>query len=63
MSGSLECRTERLAEHGLGKWLEQTLHRTVFEKWLTETFIRGRCNENDGQCTPAARQFPLQIRA
>ena len=36
MSCSLERRTERLAENGVGEWLEQTLHRSLFEKGLTQ---------------------------
>src|SRR5215472_12616079 len=63
MSSSLECCIERLTERGLGKWLEQTLHRALFEKGLTDTIIGGRRNENDGHCTPPSLQFLLQIRA
>src|SRR5215469_9585077 len=61
MSPNLECGIDRLTQCCLAKGLEQTLHRALFEKGLTDAFIGGGRNENDGQCSCAALQFPLQI--
>ena len=63
-AGDSTCVAASLkSEGGMGEWLEQTLHRTLFEKGLTDTFIGQRRSENDGQCTSAAPQILLQFRA
>src|SRR6266852_2798868 len=60
-SGRSKRGTERVEQSGLAEWLEQPLHGAPLEQTGTNTRIRVRSDEDDGNRLPATGQFLLEI--
>jgi len=52
---------ERIKQSRVAEWLEQALHRTLFEQLLANRFICAGGDEDDRNLLPAKLQFPLQV--
>jgi hypothetical protein len=57
----VKCRIERCEKSRIAEWLEEALHRTLFEYLRTETRVAMSSNEDDGNLLPAPSQFALKI--
>src|SRR5216683_3296772 len=62
-SAPSKCGIECLKQSSVAEWLEQALHRPLFEHSWTNSLISVGGNEDDRNVLPAKLQFPLQIRS
>src|SRR5258706_16183420 len=54
---------ERLKQSRVAEWLEQALHRTLFEHSRAHSVISLSCDEDDWNLLPAKLQFLLKPRS
>src|SRR6185369_5041352 len=59
----VKCRIDGIKQSGVAEWLEQTLHRTLFEHLWADGFIFLAGHEHDGDILLANLQFLLKVRA
>src|SRR6266852_4400666 len=55
-----KCDIERLKQSRVAEWLEQALHRTLFEHSRAHTLIFLSGDEDDWNLVPTKLQFPLK---
>src|SRR5580693_180215 len=60
---SLEGRVQGCKQHRLTERLEETIHRATLQCKRTNGFVPAGGNEDNGNITPALRQFLLQFKA
>src|SRR4051794_38518892 len=60
-SAHSKCGIERLKQRRLAEWLEQALHRALFEQAWPGGLVFVSSDENDRNRLPAKHQFSLKI--